>query len=339
MLAQEAARRPDLEVIESDAGDRDPALHALRDAGRRLRPADVVHVQWRSADWGLRTGGLARLAVLRGAIGRPLVVTLHDVFPRRGLRARWLEPGALGLRALGRMAARLVVHSQEERGRLAGLVPARLVEVVPHFVEERPSLPEREAARAGLGVADRRVITLLGAITKRRGHRLVIEALPSLPDDVVALFVGTNIEGRDHVTEATREHAAAVGVRARVRFTGYVPDEELERILVATDVGLCPFRDMSASGALASWISVARPIVTSDLPAIRELDALVPGALRRFSPYEPGALATAISRALVELDGPEDPGVRDLAERLSTPRIVERYVDIYRSAGIASSAS
>ena len=65
----------------------------------------------------------------------------------------------------------------------------------------------------------------------------------------------------------------------RVRFMGYVPDDELETVLAATDVALCPFREMSASGALATWISAGRPIVTSDLPPIRELDALAPGAV------------------------------------------------------------
>ena len=76
-----------------------------------------------------------------------------------------------------------------------------------------------------------------------------------------------------------------------MRFLGYLPEDELEQVLVATDVALCPFRLMSASGALATWISAGRPIVASDLAPIRELDALAPGLMRRFSPYEAPALA------------------------------------------------
>ena len=161
-------------------------------------------------------------------------------------------------------------------------------------------MPNRETARVDLDVADRRVITLLGAMTKRRGHRLVIDALPQLPRDVIALFVGAPIEGRDHVGRALEEHAADRGVSDRVRFMGYVSDERLGQVLSATDVGLCPFRDMSASGALATWISARCPILTSDLPAIRELDALEPGALRTFAPYEAEALAVRIGETLEE---------------------------------------
>ena len=39
-------------------------------------------------------------------------------------------------------------------------------------------------------------------------------------------------------------------------------EEVLEQVLVATDVALCPYRSMSASGALATLISAGRPIVT-----------------------------------------------------------------------------
>ena len=103
-------------------------------------------------------------------------------------------------------------------------------------------------------------------------------------------------------------------------------------MLAATDVALCPFREMSASGALATWISAGRPIVASDLPAIRELDAMAPGAIRRFAPYEPAALREAIAAALDEATAEPDPRVRRLAAELATPRIVARYAEVYRAA-------
>ena len=72
----------------------------------------------------------------------------------------------------------------------------------------------------------------------------------------------------------------------RVRFLGYLPEDELESVLAATDVALCPFERMSASGALATWFSAGRPIVASDLAPFRELKAMQPGALHIFRPYE-----------------------------------------------------
>ncbi len=335
IIAAEAARRADLEVIESDVGGREASARALRQAALRLRGADVVHLQWKLADWDPRVGGIPRLEVLRRSLGRPLVITLHDVFPPQGRLARRISPAALGLHRLGASAARLVVHAQDERERLADFVPAERLSVVPHFVEERGPLPDRAGARAALDVSDREVITLLGYITRRRGHRLVIDALPELPPSVIALFVGSVIEGRDHVGRELREHAAALGVADRVRFLGYLPDDELEQVLAATDVALCPFRSMSASGALATWISTGRPIVASDLAPIRELDALVPGATHRFSPYEPAALAATVREVLAATlarGNAVDPGVTTLAGLLATPRIVERYAALYHLA-------
>lgn len=332
ILAAEAAQHDGLEVIEVDVGGRDASWSELQRAARQLRDADVVHLQWKLADWDPRWGGIPRMEVVLQSMRRPLVVTMHDVFERRGPWARQISLSALGLRRLVGAARKLVVHSDEERDRLEGLVPIDKLELVPHFVEVRPALPDRQTARRALGVEERRVVTLLGYMTKRRGHQLVIDALTELPDDVIALFVGSTIEGRDHVGEALEEHAAEMGVADRVRFMGYVPEAELERVLAATDVALCPFRSMSASGALATWISAGRPIVASDLTPMQELNTLQPGALHLFSPYEPSPLAGCISETLAAAGDEVDPDVTALAERLATPRIVDRYIGIYRAA-------
>jgi glycosyltransferase involved in cell wall biosynthesis len=248
------------------------------------------------------------------------------------MRQRWLQPAALGVRRLSVGAACVVVHSREEVRRLEGFVPAHKLAVVPHFVEERAPLITRDGAKRRLDLEGRRVITLLGHMVRRRGHALLLEALPSLPGDVAVCFVGSPIEGREARRDELLDHARDLGAADRVRFTGYVPDNELEVLLAATDVAVCPFRDMSASGALATWISTGRPIVTSDLPALRELDELSPGALRTFSPYEAGALAAVLEATLAHAGPLPDPAVDRLRQRLATPRVLERYLDVYRAA-------
>ncbi len=332
ILAAEAARRPDLEVVESDIGDRGAPFSDLRRAARRLHDVDVVHVQWKVADWNPRLGGLPRLEVALRSMGRPTVFTLHDVYAPENRWQRTISPEALGLRRLGRAASSVVVHSEEERARLAGRVPVGKVEVVPHFVETRAELPDRAESRRQLGLTDRRVITLLGHVIKRRGHRLVIEALRELPEDVYALFVGAPLSGREYMVDQFKEYAAKNGVEDRVRFMGFIPESELEQVLAATDVSLSPYRSMSASGALATLISAGRPIVTSDLPQFRELGAMEPGALHTFTPYQAATLAAAIEAALAVATDEPDPHVVALARRLSTARVVDRYVGLYRAA-------
>jgi glycosyltransferase involved in cell wall biosynthesis len=332
ILAAEAATRPELEVVESDIGDRGAPWSDLRRAARRLRDVDVVHIQWKVADWNPRLGGIPRLEVVLQTMRRPTVFTLHDVYAPESRWQRTIAPETLGLRRIGVAASSIVVHSEEERARLAGRVPGAKVAVVPHFVEARAALPERAASRAALSVEDKRVITLLGHVIKRRGHRLVIEALRDLPDDVYALFVGAPLRGREYMVDQFKEYAVKNGVDDRVRFMGFVSEEELERVLAATDVALAPYRSMSASGALATLISAGRPIVTSDLPQFTELDALAPGAFHAFSPYKAEPLARAIESALAVATDSPDPRVRRLAEQVSTARVVDRYAELYRAA-------
>ena len=212
ILAAAAAQRDDLEVIEADAGDRTSTLADLRRAARALRKADVIHVQWKLADWGGPYAALPRLELFLDLSRRPTVATLHDVYEPVGWRERWTEPAALGIRRLSLTAASLVVHAEEERRRLASLVAARKLAVVPHFVEER-ELPSREEARRELGLDGRRIITLLGFMTRRKGHQLVLESLPLLPDDVVAIFAGAPIEGRGQRADELQAAARDLGRR------------------------------------------------------------------------------------------------------------------------------
>jgi glycosyltransferase involved in cell wall biosynthesis len=335
IIAAEAASRADVEVVISDIGDRGAPWSDLRRAARQLHDVDVVHVQWKVADWNPRLGGIPRLEVVLRSMGRPTVFTLHDVYAPENRWQRTITPEALGLRRLGLAAATVVVHSEEERVRLAGRIPDDKVAVVPHFVEARPALPDRAASREALEVADKRVITLLGHVIKRRGHRLVIEALHQLPDEVYALFVGAPLRGREYMVDQFREYAVRQGVEDRVRFMGFVSEEVLEQVLAATDVALCPYRSMSASGALATLISAGRPLVTSDLPQLREMEAMVPGAFHIFSPYRAEALAPAIATALDEASDRPDARVQALADRLSTSNIVDRYLELYRAAAVS----
>ena len=197
--------------------------------------ADVVHLQWKLADWG---GPRWRAAAPRGrssaACRRPLVVTLHDVYASAtAARERWLDRGALGAAPAVRSAARLlVVHSDEERRRLGGMVAARHARrSSPTSSRSAARLPDRRRgqARAGPGGSAGRSRSL-GFMTRRKGHRLVLEALP--------LAAGRR---RGHLrrrrpsrvarpaARSSRRHARELGVADRVRFTGYVPDDELTR--------------------------------------------------------------------------------------------------------------
>lgn len=330
-IVADAARAAGLAVTEVDL-PADGGIRALAAAARALAGCDVVQVQWKLADWGGVRRAVLRVTTFLLLCRRPLVVTLHDVYPRRTFAERWLAPAAICVRLLARRARALVVHDAEEERRLGTFLRTRRVRVVPHFVETLPTLPGRAAAKAELGLAGRRIVTLQGYMTRRKGHALVIEALRSLPEDVTAIFAGATIAGRDARADELRALAAERGVAARVVFTGWVPEARLHTILAATDVALAPYQEMSASGSLSTWIASGRPIVASGLPQMRAYAGLAPGALRIADPCTPAMIAAAVGALLADPPPDPDPAVVRLAELLALPRIAERYAAVWREA-------
>jgi glycosyltransferase involved in cell wall biosynthesis len=225
-----------------------------------------------------------------------------------------------------------VAHSEEEIGRLEGIVPTSRVRVVPHFVEERAFELTRDAARKQLGVEGKRVVTLLGFIYGRKGHKIMVEAIPDLARDVQVVFAGGGIANKEKFLANVEQRKLELDLGDRLRITGYLTEEDLEAWVAATDLAVLPFKDLSASGSLSTWIAAGKPILASDLPGFREYGTRVPGSVRLFSPIEPDALAKAITEQLAT-DLPEvDPKVVALREDLTVARTVDRYVAIYREA-------
>ena len=237
---------------------------------------------------------------------------------------------ALATHRLVQRAAHVLVCTSEEARRLSGLVDPDRWTVIPHFVEERSRRIDREEAKGALGLRGRRVIGMLGFIHRQKGYDLVLEALSHLPEDVVALFIGRPaLESQAYVADL-RARAAELGVDDRLRVTGYVPEEVLDRYLAATDLAVCPFRTASASGSLATWIAAERPLLASDLPLFAEYNEQVAGAIATFRPYTSEALA---ARALEVLDRDGDEihaRLRALRESLSVPEIIAQHHEVYR---------
>ena len=353
MLAAEAKRRSALQVEEAFVGEAadvttDPL--AIRDAARRLSSADVVHLQYSRHAWGTRGSWLREFLEHCRC---PIVATFHDVYVRRPRSSgpaprRWAsefvgritrDRYADNRRAAQRLldkAAVVLVSSHEEAQRLAALRPTNAVRVLPHFVERRSLATSREAARKMLDLDDRRVVTLLGFIHGRKGHRMALDALARLPKDVVLIFAGRAPEGGEAFVDELLQQSRRLDVADRLHVTGYLDDDELDKYLVATDLAICPFEQLSASGSLSTWIAAGRPILAADLPQFDDYNRLEPGAVRTFAPYDADALAGAIHVALGRGDDSTPPAIVALQERLSMPSVFDRHLDLYRLASGAS---
>lgn len=264
---------------------------------------------------------------------------------RRAGQYVWKEwQNTRATKQLAQHAAQILVCTREEVWRLRGIVAPEQRTVIPHFVEDRSIDIAPPDAKEELDLAGRRVGTVLGFIHRAKGHALVVEAMPAWPDDVHVVFAGRPAVGSEGFAQKLQQRAEALGVADRLRVTGYLDEDTLDRYLAATDVALCPFEQVSASGSLSTWIAAGRPILASDQPQIAEYNAMAAGAIATFAPYTPAALAEA---ARVQLNRNAEDGRKahpkstssasrraraQLREKLSLPRIIQQHAAVYRTA-------
>jgi glycosyltransferase involved in cell wall biosynthesis len=239
---------------------------------RALEP-DVAHVQWLAiprydVHW------LRRLK-------RPTVLTAHDVLPRQERNARaWGE--ALGL------ADRVIVQSQRAVDQLAAAgVPREKLVRIQHPVFE-----------SGLEVAapSGKTILFFGLIREYKGLDVLLRALADVPDARLVV-AGDPLDP----VEPLQRLAGELGVADRVEWRlGFLPDEQIPRLMAEATLVALPYLKIDSSGVLATALGHGRPAVVTDvggLPdAIRDF-----GAGRAVPPNDPQAFAAAL-RELLEQD-------------------------------------
>jgi glycosyltransferase involved in cell wall biosynthesis len=196
-------------------------------------------------------------------------------------------------------------------------------EVVPHGIEVVDN-SAGEAALAALGVADGPLCVLcFGFIAPYKGLEAAIGAA-RLAGDAIELVIAGGEHPRMEDEYAERLRATAP---SNVRFTGYVPDEDVARWFTAADVALLPYpRPFASSGPLALALAHGTPVLMSEALA-RTTGA--PGALAVGS--DPAAIARRL-RDLAEDAGERErlrTAARGLAAGRTWPEVARRHLELY----------
>ncbi len=235
--------------------------------GRILRGlnADVVHLHYPppiTAYFGVR--GMQRTSTalcltyhcdlyLPGPLGRLLIEVFQRIFLPRTL-AR---------------VDRIIVHTRSY-GMTSAVLRGRSLEIIPSVVDLdrfRPGL-DASSIRRELGLEGKRVLAFTGRLVPHKGVDVILRALAELPSDVVLLAIGSGPRFADLGRLAGR-----LGVPHRVRFLTDVSDADLPRYLCAADLFVFPSQNrLEGFGlAVAEAMAVGLPIVTADMPGVREV--------------------------------------------------------------------
>jgi beta-1,4-mannosyltransferase len=259
------------------------------------RPADIVHIQFIQMlmdEMGARTDPrrasaryLRRLARLRKK-GVAVAWTMHNRVSHESTSPHY---DRMVRRATALVAKRVFVHCRAAAVEVRRLWPLARVSVMSHPAHDRVPT-DRAAARAALDIpADARVVAIPGRI---RGYKDVpgaVRALRDAADDRTLILVA----GAPHEPRLGDEVKAATGDDPRVRLTlRLLDDDEMDRIVAASDVALAPYRWILTSGMVALTSEQGVPTVAPATGCLEE--QLGEGGLF----YAPGDLRSAAALAI-----------------------------------------
>lgn len=224
-----------------------------------------------------------------------IMVTLHNVVPHERQFPR--VEHVIFAWAL-HLSDGIIVHNNYSK-RFAEEVykiNAKKLFVIPHgnFLNYYPnSTTSSEEAKKNLGILpDKFVLMFFGIIRPHKRIKLLTSSFAEAVKKDPRLFL--LIAGRCLDASVRTEL-----IRFQARFpdnclikTYHIPDDEVSTLLKAADIGVLPYQKVTSSGAALLFTSYGLRLITSDLPAMREILEKTPSIY--FNKDDPKSLEEAI---------------------------------------------
>ena len=184
-----------------------------------------------------------------------------------------------------------------------------------HWVRDRyaPACPVHvaepgvDAADAAPGPGSGERLLCVAAVTREKGHHLLLSALAELLDQSWSLTcAGSLARDRSHA-ESVQRFATDVGVAERLTWTGALDRDELDKAYAAADLTVLASRAESWGMVVTESLARGVPVVATSVGGVPEAMGStplgVPGLL--VTPGDRGALAAALREWLT------DPALRE----------------------------
>jgi glycosyltransferase involved in cell wall biosynthesis len=273
--------------------------------------------------------------VLPRLLHRAVIFEMHDreatnPSANSGPVARWLAPriDALAVRHASGLVSLTDAFVPELEAIMGGAAD-KPVRVIPDAYDDRVYSPrDGKEARIALDLPmDVYVIAYTGLTFAYHGVDLLVDAFAIVNETIPSALLML-VGGRDGERAAMEARAARRGIADRVRIVPPQPASDIPTYLAAADALVIPDTVTKASASplkLFEYAAMARPIVATDLPALREI--LPSDAAHYVAPGDPAATAAGIAWVATH---PEEAGA--MAERAR--RAVGRYTYHHRAAAI-----
>jgi len=260
-------------------------------------------------------------AVLLGRwFNKPVVITARgtdiNLIPQHALPRKMILWAA-------RHAAGMITVCQALKDAIValGVAPERIV-TLRNGVDLKLFQPmQREAERARLNLS-RRTLLSVGYLIPRKGHDLIIRALPALPDTDL-LIAG---DGPDKAMLTAL--AAELGVADRVRLVGALPQAELRRYYGAADALVLASSREGWANVLLEAMACGTPVVASNVWGTPEVVA-TPEAGVLMPTRTPEGVAAGVKALFAHY--PEHSATRRYAEQFSWDDTTAGQLQLFRA--------
>jgi teichuronic acid biosynthesis glycosyltransferase TuaC len=178
---------------------------------------------------------------------------------------------------------------------------------------------DRETVRKTLGMTQFTLLSV-GLLEARKGHDLIIRALPQLPD--VKLLIAGSGPDRRKLEELSQQ----MGVANRVTFLGPVPQAELRNYYGAADALVLASSREGWANVLLESMACGTPVVASNVWGTPEVVAS-PDAGVLMKERTPAALAEAVG--ILRAHYPDHIATRRYAEKFSWDDTTQGQIDLF----------
>jgi glycosyltransferase involved in cell wall biosynthesis len=238
----------------------------------------------------------------------PIIFESHEIFTmsfrdemaRRGIKyhkkghkiekmERFVYKNADGIICMTGQIAKIIKEQFVSRGHI--LVAPNGVDL-EHFCQNKEPLHNH-------GFYKTNTILYIGSLHYWKGIDVLLKSMQYLNNDVKLIIVG----GTPEAINRYQTLADELNISHRVRFEGFVPPDKRFNFFSRADVCVLPLRCVSLASystsplKLFEYMAAGKPIVASDLPAIREILSNNVNAVL-VAPDDPNALSEGISRLL-----------------------------------------
>lgn len=291
----------------------------------------LIHVRSRAPAWSVKYAS-ARTGV-------PFITTYHGVY---GLKPAWLKrpynrvmTEGVKVIAVSDFVKRHIMENYD--------VPADKIETIYRGADIRRFNPERvvlervtDLMKAFQIPPEKPVITLVGRLTKIKGHSVLLEALKQmLHKDVTCLFVGSD-QGRTEYTEELKQQIRELSPQTDVRMVQSCSDMPalylMSDIIVNASIVPESFgRTVTEAQAMGRIVIASAHGGACETIADGETGYLVP-------PGDAAALAARLDAVLDLSVGDrkriQAAGIKSVRERFSIQRMCEQTIDLYRKVSL-----